>query len=67
MVMSPDAEVEEVVEAHLQNAENSCENNSFYLDMYVDERFLIMQRGVRWYGTCGVRIQSIHHMHLLIV
>ena len=36
--MSPDAEVEEVVEAHLQNAENSCENNSFYLDMYVDER-----------------------------
>ncbi|CAE7277014.1 GIP [Symbiodinium necroappetens] len=38
VVMSPDAEVEEVVEAHLQNAENSCENNSFYLDMYVDER-----------------------------
>ena len=38
MVMSPDADVEEVIEAHLQNAENSCENNSFYLDMYVDER-----------------------------
>eukprot|EP00439_Symbiodinium_sp_Y106_P038439 s1443_g4.t1 len=38
VVMSPDADVEEVIEAHLQNAENSCENNSFYLDMYVDER-----------------------------
>ncbi|CAE6961578.1 HCN4 [Symbiodinium natans] len=38
VVMSPDSEPEEVVEAHLRNAENACESNSFYLDMYVDER-----------------------------
>ena len=31
------SEVDEVIETHLRNAENACESNSFYLDMYVDE------------------------------
>ena len=45
--MSPDSEPEEVVEAHLRNAENACESNSFYLDMYVDESSLgVMIQGL---------------------
>ena len=50
-VLSPDTEVDEVVESHLRNAENSCESNSFYLDMYVDESCL----SPVWIGRCTVQ------------